>query len=72
MNPSPRAMLPSPIADALAQARADWLAGQPDAWSRYTACLAQIRAAELARALGREPARRLRPRPPMRTPGARA
>jgi|GEM_PF-5019171 len=65
-------MLPTPLAQALAQARADWLAGEPDAWSRYTACLAQIRAAELSRALHRTPTPRLRPAPPARTPRARA
>jgi hypothetical protein len=65
-------MLPSPIADALAQARADWLAGQEGAWSRYAACIAQIRAAELARSIARTPARRLRPVPPTRIPSARA
>ncbi len=65
-------MLPHPLAETLAQARADWLAGQPDAWSRYTACLAQIRAAELARALHRAPARGPRPMPPARRLRARA
>jgi hypothetical protein len=35
--------LASPLlARALNQARADWLAGDPSAWSRYADCLARL------------------------------
>lgn len=44
----------SPLVEALARARAEWIAGQPGAWSRYTAALARLRAAEAVR---REPGR---------------
>jgi hypothetical protein len=30
------------LTDALARARADWLAGDPSAWARYAECLAQL------------------------------
>ena len=32
----------SMLTSALAQARADWLAGDPTAWTRYADCLAQL------------------------------
>lgn len=38
-----------PLDRALAQARADWLAGDPEAWSRYLACLRRLDAAPAER-----------------------
>ena len=46
---------------SLAQARADWLAGDAGAWVRYTACVRQLRA--LRRAADR-PAQTRRPQRP--------
>ena len=39
----------TPLDRALSQARADWLAGSPDAWARYLACLRRIGAPETDR-----------------------
>lgn len=32
----------TPLDRDLAQARADWLAGSPDAWARYLACVRRL------------------------------
>ena len=50
---------------AIERARADWLAGDPDAWIRYRACIRQIEALKTARTdRPRELRRPPRPRGP--------
>ena len=63
---------PSLLAHALAQARADWLAGDPAAWRRYAACLAKLASdpedhTAPSEALAKRP---LRPRRPAPSPRA--
>ncbi len=50
--------MPTPLSSDLAQARTDWLAGDPDAWARYLACL---------RVVSTRQAKRDRPRQTRRT-----
>jgi hypothetical protein len=66
------AVAPPLLASALARARAEWLAGDPEAWERYTDGLARLEQ-HLAtlRSLDRGPARSA-PRPLADRPSARA
>lgn len=41
-------MIQSTLTDAMARARSEWLAGDREAWSRYAACVAQMRALQRA------------------------
>ncbi len=55
----------TPLALATERARADWLAGDADAWARYRTCVLQAQAVKNTRAnLPRQPGRPLRPRGP--------
>jgi hypothetical protein len=57
---------------ALAQARADWLAGDPAAWGRYAACLTQLERRLGGRPVPREALARRPLRPGLRDRRGRA
>jgi len=73
--PTPSMTLaPTITARALDRARTDWLAGDPDAWERYTTCLAHLQAHldDIAAAPDRAPATRATSRATDRRPAVRA